>query len=147
MVKAHFVKPPYVIFEASPGQTIVVSADIKNIDAEYSEKVIYMAVWDSEMDYVMSRAEAFVAPGATTNFKCFFKMPEDRDLWINIIAGHYQDEPPGFQDDEVYGAKIESTEEKPPISPIVPLLLFAGINILGIAIIATLIKRRRELYY
>ena len=149
MVKAHFVNPPYVVSEASSGNTIVVSADIKNIDTEYSEKVVYMTVWDSESDYVMSRAEAFVAPGETTKFNCFFKMPEGRDLWVDIIAGHYKDGIPDFQDDEVYGAKIENigekddTEEKQTQPLLLPLILLTGINIVMLGIIGTLLKRKK----
>ena len=75
MVKAHFVNPPYVISKATPNQAITISADIQNIDTIADEHVIYMTVWDSEADYVMSRAESFVEPGETVKFNCNFNMP------------------------------------------------------------------------
>ena len=119
MGKAHFVNPPYIVSKAKPNERIVISADIENI-GELSEHVLYMTVWDSEADYVMSRAESFVEPGKTVEFNCVFTMP-DRDLWVDIIAGHYKDEYPGWQDDEVFGAKIEKIYP----SKIIPLLAFA----------------------
>lgn len=123
MGKAHFVNPPFVVSRATPNQKIVVSADIENI-GELSEHVLYMTVWDSEADYVMSRAEAFVEPGKIVEFNCFFTMP-NRDLWVDIIAGHYKDESPGWQDDEVFGAKIEISPTKitPLLLAFAPLLL------------------------
>lgn len=143
MAKAHFVNPPYFPLEADPNQRISVSSDIEKI-GNTSEKAFYMTVWDSEKDYVISRAEGFVNPGGSSNFNCVFEMPENRDLWVDIIAGHYTDEWPGFQDDEIYGGKIENTEVEEKKAIIVPLVIFAGIEVLAIAILGTLIKRRKR---
>jgi len=142
MVKAHFVNPPLVPLKAEPGQRIVVTVDIENIGVP-KEHVIYATVWDSEKDKVISRAEAFVVPGTTTKFNLYFEMPKDRDLWVNVICGHYTDEWPNFKDDEVFGAKIENLALKPkkPI-PVLPLMIFAGIEVLAIAILLVMLKRK-----
>ena len=144
MVKAHFVNPPLVPLKAEPGQRIIVSAEIENIGVP-KEHVIYATIWDSEADKVISRAEAFVVPGTITKFNLFFKMPKDRDLWVNIITGHYTDEWPNFKDDEVFGAKIENLGLKPkkPI-PVLPLMIFAGIEVLAILTLLTIMVKRRK---